>query len=112
METWAVRHVVGLNWVVIVVASGAEEGAAVDAESGDGVVKDSENGVSLVVAGGESGARRVEVARELRPVCAADGAGDTAVAHVGGDASEVEGVGALRCEYGLAWATASLAVVT
>lgn len=109
METRAVGHVVWLDWVVVVIAGRAKEGAAVDAKSGDGVVKDLENGVGLV-AGGD--ARRVEVAGELRPVGAADGAGDAAVADVGGDAGEVEGVGALGCEYGLAWSAASLAVVT
>lgn len=41
---------------------------------------------------------------------AADGTGDAAVANVGGDAGEVEGVGALRCEYGLAWATSPAVV--
>ena len=79
-----------------------------DAESGNGVIKDSENGVSLVAGEGARG--RVEVAGELCPVGAADGARDAAVADVGGDAGKVEGVGALRCEYGLAWA-ASPAVV-
>ena len=110
METWAVRHVVRLNWVVVIIASGAEERAAVDAERGDGVVEDLENGISLV-AGGKGGAWWVEVARELRPVSAADGAGDAAVADVGRDAGEMEGMGALGCEYGLARAAASLVAV-
>lgn len=48
MEAGTVRQVVRLNWVIIVVAGRAEEGAPMDTESGDGVIKDSKDGVILV----------------------------------------------------------------
>lgn len=71
-----------------------------DSEGGDGVVEDAEDWVVGVVA--REGAGGEEGPRELRPVSAADWAGDAAMADVGGDAQEVEGVGALRREDGLA----------
>lgn len=84
---------VRIHRVVVVVASGTEEGQAVDARGGDGVVKDAEDGVGAA-AGGEHGG----IAREMGPVRAADGACDAAVADVRRDTREVESVHALGRE--------------
>lgn len=48
MESGTVRQVVWLNWVIIIIAGRAEEGAPMDTESGNGVIEDSEDGVILV----------------------------------------------------------------
>lgn len=77
-----------------------------DPESGDGVVEDLKDWVV-----GEVGVRwGFEVAREVGPLSTADGAGDAAVADIGGDAIEMESVRALSCEYSLAWSTARAVV--
>lgn len=90
---------VELHGVVVVVAGGTEEGEAVDAGGGDGVVEDAEDGVGTAAATAPAGGG---FAGELGPLRSADGACDAAVADVGRDAWEVERVHALRCEDGLA----------
>ena len=59
-----------------------------DPESGDGVIKNAENGVILVAREGTSW--RVEIARQLGPMGAANRAGDTTMANIRGDAGKVE----------------------
>ena len=51
------------------------------------------------------------IARELGPMSTANGASDIAMADIGKDASKMEYVRTLGCEYSLPW-TASLFVVT
>lgn len=48
MEAGAVGQVIRLNWVIIIIASRAQEGAPVDTECGNGIIKDSEDGIILV----------------------------------------------------------------
>lgn len=90
-----VRRVDG---IVIMVARRAEEGAPVETEVGNGVVEDAENGVVVSVEG-EERRRGVDVAGELSPMGAADGASKAAMPHIGRNAREVERVRALRREY-------------
>lgn len=99
-----------LNWVIIIIVSRAQEGAPVDTESGNRVIKDLEDGVRSV-ARREGTPRWVQIARQLSPMGTADGAGNTTMADIGGDAGKVESMGALGCEYSKTWG-AALAMVT
>lgn len=53
-------HVVGFDWIIIIVPSGPEEGTSMNPRIGDGVIEDLENGVGIV---GVKRASEVEVAR-------------------------------------------------
>lgn len=99
-----------LNWVIIIIASRAQERAPVDTESGYRVIKDLEDGISWV-ARREGTTRWVQIAWQLSPMGTTDGAGDTTMADIGGDAGKVECMGALGREYSLPRAL-SLAMVT
>lgn len=48
VEACMVGGIVRLYGVIIIITGRAQEGASVDPESGNGVIKDSENGVILV----------------------------------------------------------------
>lgn len=99
-----------LDWVIIIIASRAQEGAPVDTESGNRVIKDLEYGISWI-ARRERATRWDQIAGKLGPMGTADGAGDTTMADIGGDAGKVECMGALSREYGMRRAL-SLAMVT
>lgn len=81
-----------------------------DAESGNRVIQDLEDRVSSV-ARRQGTPRWVQIAGQLGPMGAANGAGNTTMANIGGDAGKVESMGALGREYSLPWA-APLAMVT
>lgn len=71
-----------------------------DPESRNGVIKDLEDGICLIA----TKCRRCnQVAGQLGPMCTTDGTGDTTMADIRGNASEVERMRTLGCEYGLAW---------
>lgn len=95
METRLVGSVVRLDRVIIIVASRAQKGSPMDPGIGNGVIKDLQNGVCLV---GVEGTSSIQVARQLGPMSTADGASHTTMAHIRGNASEMERVGALSCE--------------
>lgn len=86
---------VRLNRVIIVVAGSTDGGPSVDAGCRNIVIKDAKDWIGLVV----QQRRHLEVTWQLRPLRTADGACNIAMSDVGGDAQEVERVGALGCEY-------------
>ena len=85
---------VRLDRVVVVVAGCADGGPSVDAGCRDVVVEDAKDRIGLVV----QQRRHLHVTRQLRPLRTADRACDIAVSDVGGNAQEVERMGALGCE--------------
>lgn len=99
---------VRLDGIVVVVTGRSEEGSPLDSESGDGVVKDSKNGICLVAA--SVGTLQVTGEMRVRPMSTANGAIETSMADIGGDAGEMESMGALCGEDGLP-RTAAAAVV-
>lgn len=99
-----------LNWVIIIIVSRPQEGVPVDTESGNRVIKDLKDGVSWV-ARREGTPRWVQIAGQLAPMGTADGAGNTTMADIGGDAGKVESMGALGREDSLPWVPA-LTMVT
>lgn len=75
-----------------------------DPKIGNGVIKDPEDGISLVASQGTRG--WIKVAGQLGPMRTANGAGDTTMPNIGGDAGKVESMRALSGEYSRAWAGA------
>lgn len=97
---------VRVDGVIVIIAGGADGGAAVDAGRGNGVVKDADDGIG-VVGGGDG-----EIARELGPVSSTDGACHATMADIGCDAHEVKGMHALGCEDCLNIALIAIAATT
>lgn len=86
---------VRLNRVIIVVAGSTDGGPSVDAGCRNVVIKDAKDWIRLVVQQW----RHLQVTWQLRPLRTADRACNIAMSDVGGNAQEVERVGALGCEY-------------
>lgn len=107
----AIGRVIRLNRIIIIIAGGAQKRTAMNTEGGNGIIKDSQNGIALVTRSERTRKAVVQVARELCPMGAANGASDTTVADIGRDAGKMECMKALGSEYSLA-RTAALAVVT
>lgn len=95
METRLVARVIRIDGIVVIIASRAKEGPSMHSGVSYGVIEDLKDGVRLVRV---EGASSVQVARELSPVSSANWASDAAMADVGGNAGEMEGVGALSRE--------------
>ena len=95
-QAWVdmLRQSVRLDGVIVVVAGGTDGGPSVDTGCGNVVVEDAEDWIRLVVQQW----RHLHVTRQLRPLRTADRACDIAMPDVGGDAQEVERMGALGCE--------------
>lgn len=85
---------VRFDGVIVVVAGCTDGGPSVDTGCRDVVVKDAKDWIGLVVQQW----RHLHVTWQLRPLCAADRACNIAMSDVGGNAQEVERVGALGCE--------------
>lgn len=106
-----VRCGVGLDGVIVIIANRVQKGAAMNTEGCNGIIKDSQNGISLGAGSGRTTNRLVQVAREPGPVGTADRASDATVPDIGRDAGKMESMRALSCENSLAW-TASLTDIT
>lgn len=78
---------------------------------GNGIIKDSQDWITLVTRSERIVEVVVQIARELGPVRTADGTSDTTMADIGRNAGKMESMQTLSSEYGLAW-TATLAGVT
>ena len=104
MEARMVWRVVWFNGVIIIISSRAQKRTPVNPKIGNRVIKNPEDGISLVAS--QRTRRWIQVAGQLGPMCATNGACDTTMANIGGDAGKVESMRALSSEYSRAWASA------
>lgn len=95
-----------LDRFIIIVTIGMEKGSVVDAGSGNWIIEDAEDGISVVYGGCS------ELVWKLWPMCSADGACNASVPDVGCNAHEVKSMHALSCENSLVASDISASIIT